>query len=83
MNHDLLKCPFCGADAQFEYDETGTRIPGDWNPDTGEGDDGTGWCKCTNPECGVGFHDDHGSAVEKWNKRANAKLTRSEDTKYG
>ena len=58
---ELLNCPFCGSAAEFEYD--------DWNPETGEGDDGIGWAKCTNSHCGVGFHDDRDSAVEKWNKR--------------
>ena len=51
-------CPFCGAEAEFEYD--------DWNSETGEGDDGIGWLKCTNPKCGVGFHDDYDSALAKW-----------------
>jgi len=58
---ELLNCPFCGSVAEFEYD--------DWNPETGEGDDGMGYAKCTNPHCCAGFHDDRDSAVYKWNKR--------------
>lgn len=61
MNENLKKCPFCGSDAEFEYD--------DWNPDTEEGDDGLGWAKCSNHHCGIGFHDDRDSAIEKWNDR--------------
>jgi len=59
--NELLNCPFCGSVAEFEYD--------DWNPETGEGDDGIGHAQCTNSQCGIGFHDDRDSAVEKWNKR--------------
>lgn len=67
MTQELLRCPFCGSPASFEYD--------DWVEETGEGDDGIGWVRCTNHECGTGFHDDFDSAVEKWNKRSNAELT--------
>lgn len=58
---ELLSCPFCGAEADFEYD--------DWNSDTEKGDDGGGWCRCQNPACGVGFHDNYESAVAQWNRR--------------
>ena len=58
---ELLPCPFCGSSAEFEYD--------DWCPDTGAGDDGIGWMRCTNRYCGVGLHDDHNAASIKWNTR--------------
>lgn len=60
---ELLNCPFCGSMAEFEYD--------DWNPDTGDGDDGMGYAKCTNWRCGIGFRDERDSAIEKWNMRSN------------
>ena len=68
MTQELLPCPFCGSQAEFEYD--------DWNPETEEGDDGIGWVRCTNAKCGVGFHDDRDSASEKWNMRSNGELCR-------
>jgi len=59
---DLLPCPFCGSPAEFEYT--------DYNPETGEGDDGMGYARCKNSHCGIGFFDDRDSAIEKWNRRS-------------
>ncbi len=64
MKDAILPCPFCGSQAEFEYD--------DWNPDTEEGDDGIGLVRCKNQKCGASFRDDRDSAIEKWNTRYNA-----------
>ena len=62
MQEEVIKrCPFCGSDAEFEYN--------DFNQETGEGDDGTGWIKCTNSRCGVGFYDERDTCIKKWKNR--------------
>lgn len=50
MPSEIKACPFCGYDAYFEYN--------DFNDETLEGDDGSGWVKCSNSDCGIGFYDD-------------------------
>lgn len=57
----LRKCPFCGSEAEFEYDE--------YDFETGDGDDGVGWISCTNSKCGVGFHGEPDSLIQQWNAR--------------
>lgn len=66
MSNDIKKCPFCGSNAEFLYD--------DYDPETGEGDDGIGWITCTNLHCRAMLRDDMDSAVEKWNKRASEQV---------
>jgi len=58
---NILPCPFCGSKAEFEYN--------DWNPETKEGDDGMGYLKCLNINCGACVFDDYDSAIKKWNSR--------------
>lgn len=53
MSEELDHCPFCGAQAEWDY----------------EGDDGLGRVTCTNLNCGASIFDDRDSAVTKWNIR--------------
>ena len=61
LNDDLLPCPFCGVDAEWEYTP--------WDEDSRTGDDGSGWIECTGCHVQIpyGYRDE---AVEKWNRRA-------------
>lgn len=57
MTPALLPCPFCGAPAEFEYNE--------------ELDDGGGQVKCTGRVCGaLGPYGDRDYATAAWNRRA-------------
>ncbi len=59
----LKPCRFCGSAAEFEFK--------DWDEETESGDDGMGWLKCQNNDCGVGFFgyclDE--KLYKKWNRQ--------------
>lgn len=59
----IKSCPFCGSEAAFEFR--------DYNEEKDIGDDGTGWVRCHNYECGIYVFGDFDSAIEKWNRRVN------------
>lgn len=68
----LLPCPFCGAQAEWEYTP--------WNEETESGDDGSGWVECTgcHVQMPCGCRDE---ADERWNMRSNAGIHRAAESR--
>lgn len=63
-DEDIKPCPFCGSKAEWLY------LP--WDSETGTGDDGSGYVKCT--KCGAEiFELSRDDGVKAWNNR----ITRS------
>jgi len=57
---NLLPCPFCGGNAEWQY--------ADWDENTETGDDGTGFVVCQSCRAEI-FGHDRDDAERIWNRR--------------
>jgi hypothetical protein len=70
MMSDLKPCPFCGSEANWDMDPCD-----EYDPETGEGDEGLIILECSNKKCGISFEGYMNTVFDKWDSRVEAPPT--------